>query len=197
VVVNALIDMYSKCGSIKKARCLFDKMHQQDAVSWNAIIAGYAQNGVVDKALRLFKEMPQRDVVSWTAMIVGYAQNGLVESALEFFKQMQQTNVRPDQFTFASILPACAKMGALEQGMEIHHRIIESGFLSDVLETALIDMYAKCGSIQRARDLFDKLHHPNVISWTAMIAGYAMHGYGKDALNFFELMKSSGTNPNH
>ncbi|KAH9323330.1 hypothetical protein KI387_017969 [Taxus chinensis] len=208
---NAMIAGYAQNNVLDEALRLFKEMPKHNVVSWNAIIAAYAQNGLVEKALDFFKQMHQTGVKpDWFTFVgilpscakigaleQGYAQNGLVESALEFFKQMQQTNVRPYQFTFASILPACAKMRALEQGMEIHHRIIESGLLSDVLETALIDMYAKCGSIQRARDLFDKLHHPNVISWTAMIAGYAMHGYGKDALNFFELMKSSGTNPNH
>ncbi|KAH9323955.1 hypothetical protein KI387_018594, partial [Taxus chinensis] len=111
-----------------------------------------------------------------TAMIAGYAQNGLVEKSLEFFNKMQLRGVKPNSATFASILPACAKMGALDQGMQLHQRIIEGGFLSDVVLNALIDMYAKCGSIQKAHKLFDKLHHPNVVSWTAMIAGCAMHG---------------------
>ncbi|XP_057821304.2 pentatricopeptide repeat-containing protein At3g12770-like isoform X2 [Cryptomeria japonica] len=165
VVASALVDMYAKCGSIDQARELFDKM-------------------------------PQRDVVSWTAMIVGYAQNGFVEKALETFKQMQCAAVKPNSTTFASILPACAKMGALEQGMNIHQSITEGGFLSDIVVTsALVDMYAKCGSIDKARELFDKMPRRNVISWNAMIAGYAQNGFCKNALKIFELMKHSGTDP--
>ncbi|XP_057834761.2 pentatricopeptide repeat-containing protein At2g39620-like [Cryptomeria japonica] len=165
IVGNALVDMYAKCGSIIKAHELFDRM-------------------------------PQRNVVSWTVMIAGYTQNGLVDKALEAFKQMQLAGVKPNSTTFASILPACAKMGALEQGMDIHESVLEGGFSSDVtVTTALVDMYAKCGSINKARELFDKMPQREVISWNAMIAGYAQNGFCKDALKIFELMKQSGTHP--
>ncbi|XP_057870779.1 putative pentatricopeptide repeat-containing protein At1g68930 isoform X2 [Cryptomeria japonica] len=167
IVMSALVGMYAKCGSIHKARALFDKM-------------------------------PQKNVVSWTAMIAGYAQNGLIEKALENLKQMQLTGVNPNSATFVSILPACAKMGALEQGVEIHQSIIESGFLSDVVVvSALVDMYAKCGRIHKARELFDKMFQRDAVSWSVMIAGYAMHGFHKDSLRLFELMKHSGTYPDH
>ncbi|KAH9293624.1 hypothetical protein KI387_041171, partial [Taxus chinensis] len=158
---------------------------------------GNAQNGVLDEASS-FQKMPQRDVVSWTAMIAGYAQNGFVEKALETFKQMQLAGVKPNSTTFASILPACAKMGALEQGMDIHQCIIKSGFLSDVVvASALVDMYAKCGSMWKAHELFDKMPQRDVVSWNAMIAGYAQNGFCKDALKLFKLMMHSGTYPDH
>ncbi|XP_057841168.2 pentatricopeptide repeat-containing protein At4g02750 isoform X3 [Cryptomeria japonica] len=195
---NSMIAGYVQNGVLDQAVKLFKEMPQPNVVSWNAIIAGYAQNGAFDEAMRLFEEMPQPNVVSWNAIIAGYAQNGFVEKALEIFKQMQLARVKPDSATFAGVLPACAKTGALEQGMEFHQRIIKSGFLSDVaVVNSIIDMYAKCGSIKKAHDLFDKMHHPNVVSWTAMIAGYAMHGYGKDALKVFEAMKDSQIQPNH
>ncbi|XP_057862808.2 pentatricopeptide repeat-containing protein At3g12770-like [Cryptomeria japonica] len=266
IVASALVDMYAKCGSIDKARELFDNMPQRNVISWNAMITGYAQNGFVEKALEAFKQMQladvepycttfasilpacakmgaleqgteihqsliekgflsdvvvvnalidmyakcgcihkahelfckmsQRNVISWNAMIAGYAQNGLVEKALETFKQMPSEDVKPDSTTFVSILPACAKMGALEQGIDIHQSIIESGFLSDVVvASALVDMYAKCGSIHKARELFDKIPQRNVISWNAMIAGYAHNGFCLEALDLFELMKHSPTYP--
>ncbi|XP_057826496.2 pentatricopeptide repeat-containing protein At2g13600 [Cryptomeria japonica] len=196
VLVSTLTDMYAKCGSIHEARELFEKIPLRDAISWNAMITGYAQNGALDEALRLFKQMPQRDAVSWTAMVSGYAQNGLGEKALETFKEMQLVGIQPDQFTFASILPTCAKMGALEQGIEIHQSTIESGFLSDVVVvSALVDMYAKCGSIQKARKLFDNMNQRDAVSWNAIIAGYAFHGFHMDAFQLFELMKLSGACP--
>ncbi|KAH9297553.1 hypothetical protein KI387_029235 [Taxus chinensis] len=195
---NALIAGYVQNGILDEALRLFKKMPGRDVVSWNAMIAGYAQNGVLDEASRLFKEMPHKNVVSWNAMIAGYAQNGLVEKAVETLKQMQLNGVKPNSTTFASILPTCAEMGALEHGMDIHQSILESGLLSNSLvASALIDMYAKCGNIQKARELFDNMSQRDVISWNVMIAGYAMHGFCKDSLELFELMKHSGTFPDH
>jgi pentatricopeptide repeat protein len=198
VVSTALVDMYAKCGSLEDARKVFGKMPERDLVSWNAMIAGYAQNGNVDEAFKLFSAMPQRDVVSWNVVIAGFAHNGYGEEALRLFQQMQLDGMRPDSQTFASTLPACANFAALEQGTEIHEKIIRSGFQSDmVVANALIDMYAKSGSIQKARELFDKMNQRDVVSWTSMIAGYAIHGCGKEALKLFELMKHSGVCPNH
>eukprot|EP01018_Ginkgo_biloba_P003198 Gb_11219 [translate_table: standard] len=166
-VESALVDMYAKCGSIERARHVFDKMNQ-------------------------------RNVVSWNAMIAAYTRHELSEEALTLFHQMQRTGIQPDQFTFVSVLPACANLAALEQGMEIHEEIITSGFQSNgFVQSALVDMYAKCGNIENARNLFDKMHQRDVVCWNAMIGGYAMHGYGKEALKLFEQMQHSGINPDH
>jgi len=198
IVVSALIDMYAKCGSMQKARELFDKMHHRDVVSWTTMVTRYVQNGYVDEALKLFQAMPQRDVFSWTSMIAGYAQNGRAEEALKLFQQMHLAGMRPNSRTFASILPVCASLGALEHGMEIHADIIRSGLECDlIVANALIDMYAKCGILDTAHKLFDRMHQRDVVSWTAMIAGYAVHSCGKEALELFEQMKYSGISPDH
>ncbi|XP_057865073.1 pentatricopeptide repeat-containing protein DOT4, chloroplastic [Cryptomeria japonica] len=208
---NAMIAGYAQNGSLDRALKLFKEMPQRNVVSWTAIVAGYAQSGFVEEALETFKQMQliqmasevfdkmlQRDVVSWNAMTAGYAQNRFFEEALETFKQMQSVGVKPNSTTFASILPVCAKIGALEQGMDIHKNIIESGSLSEVIVVnALIDMYAKCGITQKARELFDKMYQRDLVSWNAMTAGYAQNGLCKDALGLFELMKSSRTYPDH
>eukprot|EP01018_Ginkgo_biloba_P002101 Gb_06088 [translate_table: standard] len=197
-VASALVDMYAKSGSIDDARDVFDKIPQRDVVLWNAMLAAYAQNGRFDGALKLFQEMPERNVISWTSLIAGYAQNGLGEDALKLFRRMQLAGVKPNLMTFTSLLPACANLAALEKGMEIHVEIIRSGLQSDVfVESALLDMYAKCGSIENARIVFDKIPQPNVVSWNSMIVGYAMNGCGKEALKLFERMQHFGTNPNH
>ncbi|XP_057818466.2 putative pentatricopeptide repeat-containing protein At3g23330 [Cryptomeria japonica] len=197
VVASSLVNMYAKCGSIQKARELFDKMPQRDMLSWNAMIAGYAQNGVLGEALRIFEEMPEPDTVSWNAIVAGYAQHGFVDKALEAFKKMQSAGVKPNSATFASILPACAKMGALKQGMDIHQSIIENGFLSDfVVASALVDMYAKCGSVHKARELFDKFPQRDTVSWNIMIAGYAQNGFAEKALEIFKQMQLAGAKPN-
>jgi pentatricopeptide repeat protein len=168
-VGSALIDMYVKCGSVEDARQVFEKMPTRDVISWNSMIAGYATHGPPEEALRLFRRMKD-----------------------------EAAEVQPNLFTFASIIPACANMAALEQGMEIHEEISRCGLQSDVVvESALIDMYAKCGCIEKARDMFDKMSQRNAFSWTAMIAGYAMHGSANEALQLFQQMHQSGVNPTH
>eukprot|EP01018_Ginkgo_biloba_P010349 Gb_07336 [translate_table: standard] len=195
---TAMIVGYAQSGNVTEALKLFQLMPERDVVSWTAMISAYAQSGQVHEALKLFQEMPKRDVVCWTTMIAGYAQNGQLEQALKLFRQMQLEGVKPDSNTFLSILPACANSAALEHGIEIHEEIIKCAFQSDVrVANALVDMYAKCGSIENARDMFDKMSQRDVVSWTAMIGGYAMHGCGKEALKLFEEMQQSGTKPDH
>ncbi|XP_057873038.2 pentatricopeptide repeat-containing protein At5g39350 [Cryptomeria japonica] len=196
----SILSAYAKMGSLEQGMDIYqtikDKGIFSDIVVETALVDMYAKCGSIDKARELFDRMPQRDVFSWTAMIAGYSQNGFVEKALETFKQMHLASLKPNSTTFASILPACAKMGALEQGMDIHQSIVEGGLLPDVvIGNALVDMYAKCGNIEKARELFDKMPQRNVVSWNAMIAGYAQNGFCNDALKIFELMKHSGTYP--
>ena len=88
-------------------------------------------------------------------------------------------------------------MTALEHGKEIHEQITKSGFQSNIfVASALVHMYAKCGSIENACNVFDKMHKKDVVSWTAMIEAYAMHGSAREALELFKQMQSSGTKPN-
>eukprot|EP01018_Ginkgo_biloba_P040732 Gb_28666 [translate_table: standard] len=195
---TVMISGYAQKGHVSEALKLFQEMPERNVVSWTAMVAAYAQNGHVDEALKLFEKMPKRNEVSWNAMIAGYAQNGHGKEALNLFWQMQLAGVRPNSKTFASVLPACANLAALEQGMEIHEEIIRSGLESDFfVSNALVDMYAKCGSIENACTLFDKMPQRDVVSWNAMIAGYAMHGCGKEALKLFEQMQHSEMTPDH
>eukprot|EP01018_Ginkgo_biloba_P030678 Gb_05649 [translate_table: standard] len=195
---NAMIAGYAHNGHVDEALKLFQKMPKRDVVSWTALVAGYAQIGLVDEAEKLFEKMPNRNVVSWTAMIAGYAQSGHFDEALKLFGQMQRAGLKPNSVTFASVIPACANLAALEQGKEVHEDIIRSGFQSDIfVGNALVDMYAKCGNVDNARKVLDKMPIRNVISWTAMIVGYAMHGCGREAIYLFEQMQQSKTKPNH
>jgi pentatricopeptide repeat protein len=193
---NAMIAGYAQNGLVEEAMNLFREMPMPNVVSWTSMITGYAQDGKMDEALKLFQEMPERNVVSWNAMIAGYAQNGLGQEALKFFCQMKSSGFKPNSQTFVGVLPVCANLAALEQGMEIHDDVMRSGYQSDIfVGNALVDMYAKCGSIENARHVFDKMHQRDVVSWTTMIAGYAMHGYGKQSVQLFEQMRLSAVKP--
>ncbi|XP_057854722.2 pentatricopeptide repeat-containing protein At3g12770 [Cryptomeria japonica] len=154
----------------------------------NKLISMYIKCGSLLDARQVFDQMIERDAFSWNILIRGYRRDGFPHEALTMFQQMKQTGVQPNLFTFSSVLPACAKLRALEQGVKIHQSIIESGILSDVLANALVDMYAKCGYIQMARKLFEKMPQRNLISWTTMIAGYAQNGVIDEAIKLFEEM---------
>ena len=151
--------MYAKCETMHKAQEFFDKMHDVDIVSWNVMIVEYAKNGYIERAHELFIKIPHLNEISLTIMITGYAQNGFSKNALENFKHMQFLDVKLDYAIFASILPACTTMGVLEEGIEIHKRVVKNGFTSNVMVVnALIYIYEKYGSIEKEYELFDKMH---------------------------------------
>eukprot|EP01018_Ginkgo_biloba_P011240 Gb_08862 [translate_table: standard] len=171
---------------------------ESDVIVGTALVDMYAKCGRVEDACQLFDKMSRRDVFLWTAMIAGYAQNGHANEALELFHKMQLADMKPNEVTIVSVLRACADLAALQQGKDIHDYIIENGFETDLsVGNSLVAMYAKCGSIEIARQVFDRMSKRDVISWSAMIAGYGMHGYGEDALKFFSKMQQTGTKPDH
>ncbi|XP_059063834.1 pentatricopeptide repeat-containing protein At2g13600 [Cryptomeria japonica] len=200
LVGNSLIDMYTKCGYLEDARCVFDRMSRKDVISWNTMIVGYAQNGFDVEALNFFHKMQltsvEPNIITWTAMISTHAQNGLAIEALKFFQDMQLFAMKPNSVTIASILPACTSLTALQQGKEIHGYMIRNRFEMDVnAGNALIYMYAKCGSIDTARMVFDKLSAKDAVSWNAIISGYAQKGHDEEAWSLFCEMQVGGIKP--
>jgi len=188
-VGNALVDMYAKCNSIKDARDVFGRMTERNVVSWNTLIAGCGYNGQVEEALELLENMPERNEVSWNAMISGYVNNGYFDESVNLFGEMQRTGMKPNAETFASVLKACTSLAALHKGKVIHDSIIKRGFQFNVfVGSALVDMYAKCESIEDACKVFDEMPFRNVVSWNAMIAGYAQNGRAGEALKLFQNM---------
>ncbi|KAL4188936.1 hypothetical protein AMTRI_Chr08g162910 [Amborella trichopoda] len=198
IVGNAFIDMYAKCGSLEDACAVFYGMSEKrDVFSWNSMVSAYVRHGSIEMARVLFDEMPERNVVSWTSMIAGYAQNKQPEAAISLFKEMQLAGVKPDEVAMVSVLSACADLGALDQGRSIHVHVSKNGIrVSSILGAALIDMYAKCGSVEEAFKVFHRLSERDVNPWTTMINGLAMHGHGESCLGLFSSMERSNTKPN-
>lgn len=162
----------------------------------SVLIDMYGKCGHMDDALKLFEKMSEKDMISWTAVIGGYAQNDFSEEAMKLFCQMLQTGMKANQFTFANVLMSCARLSVLEQGKQFHSHILKMNLESDVfVGSALVDMYAKCGSIGDARNVFDKVVAPNIVSWNSMISGYAQHGHSKEALALCAQMQEEGTKP--
>ncbi|XBI16413.1 hypothetical protein VPH35_058671 [Triticum aestivum] len=188
-VENALVDMYAECGEMEAAWDLFEVMQVRNIVSWTSVICGCVRLGQVDRARVLFDRMPERDTVSWTAMIDGYVQAGQFREALEMFREMQLSKVRADEFTMVSIVTACTQLGALETGEWARIYMNRHGIKMDTfVGNALIDMYSKCGSIERALDVFNEMHSRDKFTWTAVILGLAVNGHGLEAIDMFDRM---------
>ncbi|XP_068655443.1 pentatricopeptide repeat-containing protein At4g19191, mitochondrial-like [Aristolochia californica] len=142
--------------------------------------------------------MCHRTSVSWTAMIGGFAQKGDLDEALSLFNEMETTNEKPDEVTVVALLSACSHAGDLEVGRWINRYVMEKGFGKNMMIlNALIDMYAKCGSVHDAQIVFDSMRARTVVSWTTLIAGYALNGKSEEALNLFLKMLNLGLEPNH
>ncbi|KAG2686634.1 hypothetical protein I3843_09G015700 [Carya illinoinensis] len=165
-VCAALVDMYVKCRAMEDARLLFDKMQNRNLVTWTMMIGAYAEYGNAKESLVLFDRMRDQDIV-------------------------------PDKVAMLMVVYACAKLGAMHKAIFIHDYICRNKFSLDItLGTAMIDMYAKCGNVDSAKEIFDGMQEKNVVSWSAMIAAYGYHGQGRKALALFPMMLRSGISPN-
>ncbi|KAH8958034.1 hypothetical protein BDL97_07G123400 [Sphagnum fallax] len=163
----------------------------------SSLVDMYAKCGSIEEACRVFSKMPSRDVVTWNAMLLGHVKCGQGQKALELFRQMQQEGVQPDSATFVAALNACASVAALEEGRCIHNQIIQSCLELDVfVGSSLVDMYAKCGNIEDAWTVFNKMPSRNVVTWTAMVLGHVKCGQGQKALELFQQMQQEGVQPN-
>ncbi|WOL02816.1 Pentatricopeptide repeat-containing protein [Canna indica] len=169
IVATELMIMYAKFGDPESAECIFRRISgDADLIAWNAIISALAQNGRADRALKLFDEM---------------------ESA----------GVAPDAITLVGVISSCAYLGCLDLGRKLHGHIAQEEVLKTnvFVENALLDMYAKCGSMEEASVLFNEMKKPNVISWSTMIGGYAVNGDSRRALALYARMRSEGFKPNY
>ncbi|XP_062216395.1 pentatricopeptide repeat-containing protein At3g22690-like [Phragmites australis] len=262
-IINALISMYAKCGCISDALEAFRVMPERNTKSWNTLIDGYVQNQKQKEALGMFEQMisngvtpdavtlvsvlsacaqlgdlqqgrdihnyiknhgihcdtiltnslinmyskcgnmaaaevvfqtmKQRDVVSWTTMVCSYVQGRQFTAAFDFFEEMKAGQVVANEMALVSLLSACSQLGALDKGREIHSYIEENNVRRDVcLESALLDMYAKCGCVDMAVEIFSKIQHKQTLAWNSMVGGFSSNGHGKEAVHLFDQMLKLG-----
>ncbi|KAM7522735.1 hypothetical protein LguiA_012637 [Lonicera macranthoides] len=164
-VGTALVDMYVKCGELRLGRQVFDGMLERGTASYNAMIAGYVLNDECDNALSLFN-------------------------------QMLESEIPTDAMTMVSVLQACTSLGALQQGRWVHEQLVRTCTEINIyLGAALINMYARCGSIEEARRVFEGMSQRDLVTWTAIICGYGMHGLADFAESLFVGMVDAGIRP--
>lgn len=195
-----IVNILRACGSIRDS-LLGREVHAQiikNSVETNLYLGStlvwfYCRFGEYSNAIKVLQQMPLRDVFSWTAIISGCAHLGLESEALEFLREMIEEGVEPNSFTYSSALKACAKLEAVLQGRLIHSSANKTPSMSNVfVGSALIYMYAKCGYVAEAFQVFDSMPERNLVSWKSMIVGYARNGLCREALKLMYRMQAEG-----
>ncbi|CAJ2674743.1 unnamed protein product [Trifolium pratense] len=200
-VVNALVDMYRRCGDMKSAFEMFSKYVRKCAASYNTMIVDYSEHGNIIKAKELFDQMEQegeeRNRISWNCMISGYVNNFMLNEALILFRDLLINGIEPDSFTLGSVLTGCADMASIRRGKEIHSIAIVKGLQSNsFVGGALVEMYCKCNDIIAAQMAFDEISERDTSTWNALISGYARSNQIEKIRELLERMKRDGFEPN-
>ncbi|KAA0044055.1 hypothetical protein IC582_009484 [Cucumis melo] len=191
-VLKALASLFSNSVLAKEVHCFILRRElESDIFVVNALITFYSRCDELVLARIMFDRMPERDIVSWNAMLAGYSQGGSYEKCKELFRVMSSSlEVKPNALTAVSVLQACAQSNDLIFGMEVHRFVNESQIKMDVsLWNAVIGLYAKCGSLDYARELFEEMPEKDGITYCSMISGYMVHGFVNQAMDLFRELE--------
>lgn len=197
VLMNTILDMYVKCGSLSDARRFFRDMSVKTQVSWNTMLSGYCREGLLEEALKVFDEMPERNAVSWNSIIAGLAVN-VSERALEFVVKMHREGFELDDFTLPCVLKPCASLCLLDFGKQAHCYVVKSGLdFSCFSASALISMYCHCNELDDALRVFNKCSreisvNDSVSPYNALLSGYVACGHSVAALRLLHEMYVGG-----
>ncbi|CAN6459662.1 unnamed protein product [Victoria cruziana] len=195
-VASPLVDMYSKFGCIEDACRAFEEVQERNTVLHNTMITGYFRCGMIEHARRIFIRMKNKDSITWTTVVSGYMQNGYAQEAIDVFRNMKLESIAADQFTFGGVLTACGNLLFSEQGKQLHAHIIRTGHQNNIfVGSALVDMYSKCKNIKYAESVFWRMPGKNIVSWTAMLVGYAQNGFSEEAMRLYLEMQRNDMEP--
>ncbi|CAN1784080.1 Pentatricopeptide repeat-containing protein At3g05340 [Linum perenne] len=167
----------------------FDK----DISVGNALMTSYFKTGCCSSGKRVFDEMVERNVISWTAAISGLAQNEMYEESLRLVVEMLRGSIEPNFLTYLSGLMACSGLQAAREGSQIHGHVWKQGLQSELcIESALMDMYSKCGNVEDAWRVFESANQIDEVSMTVILVGFAQNGFEEEAIQFFVKMVNAG-----
>lgn len=202
---HVLCSILNACGSLKAfpfGKSLHSSViklgFDSEIFVGNALTDMYAKSGDMERASNVFGINSQfRNVVSCTSMIDGYVEIGQSGEALRILIESRRHGIEPNEFTFSSLIKACANQAALEQGSQLHAQVVKLNFDRDpFVSSVLVDMYGKCGTFDDSVQVFDALEEPTDIAWNSLISVYAQHGLGKEAVKVFSKMILKGVKPN-
>ncbi|KAH7430189.1 hypothetical protein KP509_09G087400 [Ceratopteris richardii] len=201
---HAMVALLNACGKKKeigRGYCLHldfarKGLVQKDLHVGSTLVDMYGRFGFLDHAQEVFAMLPLQSVVAWNALISGYLEHGYEEMAFNIFEEMQHQGKSPSVVTFICILKACVSKGNLYKGQRVHMDMIIRGLESSMfVGSLLVDMYSKCGLLIDAQSIFDSLQNQDMVSWTALIAGYGEHGYIERVLHLLTQMQNNSVSP--
>ncbi|KAL6964797.1 Pentatricopeptide repeat-containing protein [Sarracenia purpurea var. burkii] len=168
---------------------VFSNGYERELTVGNALITSYFRCRQFNSGRRVFYEMLERNFITWTAMISGLAQNQFYEESLKLFVNMRHGVVEPNSLTYLSSLLACSGLQGLTEGKQIHGLVWKLGIHSDLwIESALMDMYSKCGSMKDAMGVFEAAEVLDEVSLTVILVGFAQNGFEEEAVHIFMKM---------
>ncbi|KAL9225614.1 hypothetical protein vseg_001517 [Gypsophila vaccaria] len=197
VTMASLVSVCATIGALDKGRQLHSYAlksgFSSDMLIEGSLLDLYVKCSDIETAHQFFMTTRRENVVLWNVMLVAYGQVGDIWEANRIFSQMQMEGLEPNQYTYPSMLRTCTSVGAADLGEQIHTQVVKTGFQSnEYVCSVLIDMYSKYGFLNTAEKIFRRLPENDVVSWTAMIAGYAHHEKYVKALELFEEMVICG-----
>ena len=200
VTLVSVVSACTQLSNVKAGSCVHGLVLRRgfdsDLPLVNSLLNLYAKTGCDKIAANLFSKMPEKDVISWSTMIACYANNEAANEALNLFNEMIKRRLEPNSVTVVSALQACAVSRNLEEGKKIHKIAARKHFeLEFSVSTTLLDMYMKCSSPDEAVDLFQRLPKKDVVSWVALLSGYAQNGMAYKSMGVFRDMLSDGIQP--
>ncbi|KAG8365387.1 hypothetical protein BUALT_Bualt18G0099400 [Buddleja alternifolia] len=197
---GSLVSAVSREGSIEVGRVVHGQIvtygFELDKHVETSLVALYSRCGMLDDALRIFDRASEKDIVFWTAMISGLVQNDSADRALIVFREMLASRVVPSTASMACALAACAQLGSIKLGTSIHCYMLRQQMALDIpIQNSLVSMYAKCNLLEQSFTVFSMMRERDVVSWNAIVAGYAQNGYLSNALKIFNEMRVARQQP--
>uniref|UniRef100_A0A7N0UG53 Uncharacterized protein n=1 Tax=Kalanchoe fedtschenkoi TaxID=63787 RepID=A0A7N0UG53_KALFE len=197
-VGNAILTVYAKCGDSKDATRAFYWIPKKDTISWTLMIIAFSQIGDVETAREYFDRMPERNIVTWNSMLAAYIQNELWEESLRIYMRMLEVDVKPDWITLVTCMSACADLSLMSLGSQIIAQAEKIGLSCNVsVANSFVTFYSRCGDIDLGEEVFEAIDFKNLVSWNAMMSGFAHNGQGRRVVETFEEMLAVGCLPDN